>query len=316
MAITISGQYPAPSAQNASRRPKIAFTLQAGTPFPNTSSVVVRARQTPYGPISPDGWETLVSGGVLQSTLIADESVLEVDSVDDTQINASLQLAYAWYPGSTIDIEVTAEEGTTPYTFTWDFNASPYVSEVEDRTNLLRYTRRAYARGWDALIEAKATRTYSPGFTGSDLEVTVNESLVADIGDQALSSSAPDVAANPREYKLLVKNSGYAVDPGDPLAEVLYEGAVSGSIPRPVFPDRTAPGDMTTRTFTDDERTDRQRRYYTLFMLMPPSDEYRDWTWAWAEGVTTAKAYSFGSYGHGLVMFLELSRRIQREDQS
>jgi len=314
-AMSFSDLFPLDGASDAVTRPKITFKIQNVYDFTPPFKLNLRAKQTPFGPVSPDGWETLLIDGAFQPGLDPSESVLEVDPLDPRVLVAELQLAFAWIPGAAIRLEVDIEDvyGRT-LSFFWEFDTNPYISQIDDRGRLTRLTRNAYAWGWPSLIQARALRSYTTGFSGSDLEVTINESLLADLGDQTQPDDLPPVAANPRIYRLLARESGYAVDPYDPLSELIFEGEVSASIPRPVFPDRTHPGECVLRAFINTARTERQRRYFTLFMLLPPSEENGGWVWAWSEGVTTSKAFSFGKYGHGAVMFGEVSSTMQIED--
>jgi hypothetical protein len=296
---------------NAVGVPRVnAFSLEIQDPDHTLAigTIDIRYRQQPFPAESVDGWVDVVIGGVFQPGFDGPSSTITLVPFGAGE-KALVQIKpdFGLLPGSTGSLEVTAEDSfANSATETWSFDVSDDAASTNLRDVLYRLGRQAQRFGWEDLITARSTYNFDvdPAITGADIEVNVNESLVADIADQISEDLFDiDILNSIHRYRLLAKPIEYARDSADANADTLFDGFVDGAISSPVFVDRKLPGTQTHEVHTDGDRIERQFRYYNLFILIPPTEELPDWVWVYADNTTFARAFAYGRYGHGAKLY-------------
>lgn len=301
--IEITPITPIDGAADVSRSVRFVVRIRDPNVDLNTGTMLLRYRQEPFPPESVDGWVNVLVGTTFQPGF--DGGVSQIGVVDyfaGEQATVEAQPLFGLLPGSTGTLEMSIEDSlANVVTETWTFTVADDARSVNVRDHFYRFRRQGERYGWDALIVAKPTYNFQvdPAITGADLEVDVNESLVADFGDQMSESPFDlDILNNTRQYRLLAKPIEYPRDSADAQADSIHEGTVDVSIATPVFADRKLPDEQHHEVFTDANRREREFRYYTLFILVPPTAENPDWFWAYADNATFAHAFAYGRYGH------------------
>lgn len=298
----------------------VRFVVQVSDPDNEieASQVTVRYRQTPFPAASADGWVTCWAGGpVTGFSGTRTGSVSKEVGVDGEVLVVTIQPQFGLLPGGVHTVEVTYEDcfGNT-FTASSTFTTLDNAVSVSLRSELYKLTRYAARYGWEDLLAATPTYTYEAdtAYTGGRLNLSVNESLAADLGDQ-LGESAFGLAIlnNVRRYAVMAKLGGYARSKDDPDATVVAQGYIVG-VDTPVFTDRKVPGEQQSTDYVDANRTAGVTRYYSLLLLTPPTEEVADWRWSYSEAGTFTSAFAFGRYGHGAKLFAMLPAAWQKLD--
>jgi hypothetical protein len=307
-AVEITPLAPVHMATDVPRSARFRVRLRDGNLPLEMATLLIRYRQQPYPAESPDGWVDVVTGTTFQPGFDGIASSIELfDYEEGQQATVVVQPLFGLLPGSTGTLEISIEDcdGAT-ITETVSFTVVDDARSVNMRDDFYKFRRQAERYGWEPLVTARQTYDFDvdPEVTGAALTVDVNESLVADFADQ-LNESPYDLAIlnNVRRYRLVAKPIEYPRDSDDAQADQIHDGFVDGSITSPVFTDRKVPGDQHHEDYDDADRVERQFRYYTLFILVPPSAENPDWFWAYADNATFARSFAYGRYGHSSKLY-------------
>lgn len=323
--ITITPVQPVDSATEVSRSARWIMQITDPNVCLEMGTLKVMYRQQPYPAQSADGWE-IVFLGADRAEVTAENpagfqagwanatSDISIEDYSGTGERATIaaQPNFGLLPGSTgtLRVEIWDCDGNIAVE-TWTFTVAESASTVNLREEIRRLSLAADRYEWDDLLVANSTYTYDVDFSGGQIEVIVNESLVADIGDQiGQSAYGLDILNYTRRYKLLSKLTEYPRDVTEPdatfpTAALLYDGQVDNTdasgfllTTSPVFADRRLPEDQFKATYTEGNRTEREWRYYTVFLLVPPTEESPDWRWAYSDPSTFVNAFAYGQYGH------------------
>lgn len=300
-AIEILPITPTPAQTDTSRSTRFIFTVRDGNVALELSTLSVRYRQQPYPAESADGWVQVMNALTFEAGFDGIGSTYHIGPYEDGQrITVSIQPLFGLLPAGTGTIRVTIEDSVgVEYYEEWSFTSADDALSANLRDRFYTFRRQAERYGWEALLIAAQTYNFDPdpNITGGAISVDLNTSLAADFGDQMSESPfGLGVLNNVRRIRLLAKSTEYARDSADPDAMVLFDDYVSES--HPVFADRRIPGAQNHQNFTDEDLLERQFRYYTLFILVPPQDDSADWYWGYADNATFAKAFPYGRYGH------------------
>jgi len=315
--ITITPVQPLSAAVSVNRAERFVLRIEDPNVALELDTLDIRYHQDPYPAQSSNGWEYVYLGATAAAAVGLSAGfqpgfdnpisgiVTEVFSGTGERATVTVQPVFGLLPGSTGMIRVWIEDSSAAVTtLTWSFDMLDDALSISRREDMHRLALAAERYGWGTLVSAVSTYIFesSEEHTGGRIAVTVNESLLADVGDQLGNSAyGLDILNYTRRYRLAGKLGEYSIDSdegaGD-TADELYDGYVAGSIATPVFADRQVPGDQTSAEYNDADQSERIWRYYTVFILVPPTEQSPDWRWVYGNPDTFSSAFPYGRYGH------------------